>query len=90
MARADAVTKNIWIAAGDGDLERVKVCMEPAFWIRVYRTFVGACRATRYVPMPCGISHFNLSIVGISPNDPDDVIGYTPMYDPTHSVDLFD
>ncbi|KAG8728507.1 hypothetical protein FRC12_021686 [Ceratobasidium sp. 428] len=48
MARADtAVTKNIWIAAGDGDLARVKELVEEQ---------------------------------GMSPNAPDDVIGYTPMH----------
>ncbi|KAG8743386.1 hypothetical protein FRC12_015061 [Ceratobasidium sp. 428] len=48
MARADTtVTKNIWIAAGDGDLARVKELVEEQ---------------------------------GMSPNAPDDVIGYTPMH----------
>ncbi|KAG8686521.1 hypothetical protein FRC09_014073 [Ceratobasidium sp. 395] len=48
MARADTtVTKNIWIAAGDGDLARVKELVEEK---------------------------------GMSPNAPDDVIGYTPMH----------
>ncbi|KAG8688550.1 hypothetical protein FRC09_012856 [Ceratobasidium sp. 395] len=48
MARADTtVTKNIWIAAGDGDLARVKELIEEQ---------------------------------GMSPNAPDDVIGYTPMH----------
>ncbi|KAG8747303.1 hypothetical protein FRC10_001482 [Ceratobasidium sp. 414] len=47
MARADAASKNIWIAAGDGDLARVKEFIEEQ---------------------------------GMSPNVPDDVIGYTPMH----------
>ncbi|KAG9099770.1 hypothetical protein FRC06_004869 [Ceratobasidium sp. 370] len=47
MARADVATKNIWIAAGDGDLTRVKELIEEQ---------------------------------GMSPNAPDDVIGYTPMH----------
>ncbi|KAG8713399.1 hypothetical protein FRC08_013293 [Ceratobasidium sp. 394] len=48
MARADtASSKNIWIAAGDGDLARVKELIEEQ---------------------------------GMSPNVPDDVIGYTPMH----------
>jgi len=47
MARADAATKNIWVAAGDGDLERVKELVEQQ---------------------------------GLSPNEPDEVIGYTPMH----------
>ncbi|QRV75164.1 ankyrin repeats [Ceratobasidium sp. AG-Ba] len=47
MVRADTASKNIWIAAGDGDLQRVRELVEEQ---------------------------------GISPNAPDDVIGYTPMH----------
>ncbi|CAE6473495.1 unnamed protein product [Rhizoctonia solani] len=63
MAPADA-NKNIWIAAGDGDLDRVKALIEEQGVHCLDRAFLGVDELR----------------IGVSPNAADDVIGYTPMH----------